>query len=160
MSFTRRIGTTAAITAVLAAAGLTGTAHAEELTPDSSTITVDAYDPSEVILLNAPLSSGWDYVGASTFRYRDTNLGEWFTGYVYSTGGNFLACVSSRTSYHKYSLWERDDTGSRRISTVTSKGGCLTFKGLDAYVDGANNKAEFMLSTNDPQGGYSVTYYD
>lgn len=108
----------------------------------------------------ANASSGWDPVGSSTFKHRDVNLGQWFTDYVYSSGGNFMACVDSTSRSHSYTLWEHDPSGSKKVATKSSSGGCLTFNDIGDYVDGDNKKAEFMLSTNNPEGGYGVLFYD
>ncbi|MEU4996661.1 hypothetical protein [Streptomyces sp. NPDC021622] len=108
----------------------------------------------------AHASSGWDYRGASTFKNRDVELHLWFRSYVHSGGGSFMACVDPTSDTYTYALWEYDKTESRKVSSKRSNGGCLTFKNIGDYVDGSNNKAEFMLSTANPEGGDGVTYWD
>ncbi|MFB5661922.1 hypothetical protein [Alteribacillus sp. HJP-4] len=108
-----------------------------------------------------PTGAGeWDYVGSSDFKNRDVDLGLWFTNYVHSGGGNFMACVDPTKRQHSYALWEYDPSASKKVAAKTSNGGCLTFNNIGSYVDGANNKAEFMLSTTNPEGGGGVTFWD
>ncbi|MER6184883.1 hypothetical protein [Streptomyces sp. NPDC001652] len=127
-------------------------------------VTLAALATSALLVGAGPAqAAGWDAVGNSTFSYRDVNLSLWFTGYVYSTGGDFQACVGRHNdSYtHQYSLWEHDDTGSKKVATKSGKqGDCFIFRDIGAYVDGSNNKAEFFLGSNDPEGGYEVTFWD
>lgn len=110
---------------------------------------------------SATASGGWDDAGSSSFKYRDTSLHLWFTGYVKSTGGNFRACVDPTDRAHEYALWEHDTSVSKKVSSSrSSSGGCLTFKSIGDYVDGDNNRAEFFLSTTDPEGGGGVVFFD
>jgi hypothetical protein len=111
----------------------------------------------------AHATAGWQSVGDSSFKYVDVNLGLWFTGYVYSGGGDFQACVTHHNDSwtHEYSLWEYDPSGSKRVATRSGKqGDCFIFRDIGAYVDGDNNKAEFFLGTDDPEGGYEVLFWD
>ncbi|MWA11353.1 hypothetical protein [Streptomyces sp. BA2] len=105
-------------------------------------------------------SAGWDHVGTSTFKHRDTDLHLWFTSYVHSTGGSFMACVDKTQFKETVALWEHDASNSRKVASKTTSGGCLTFNNIGDYVDGNNNKAEFMVSTTDAEGGGTVLYYD
>ncbi|MGW7516862.1 hypothetical protein ACWGJ2_14835 [Streptomyces sp. NPDC054796] len=86
--------------------------------------------------------------------------GLWFTDYVQSSGGSFRTCLANKSETYTYTLWEHDSSNSRKIASKSSKGGCLVFNGIDDYVDGGNNKAELMLSTNNPEGGDGVAFYD
>ncbi|MFD0167699.1 hypothetical protein ACFVJH_26685 [Streptomyces decoyicus] len=108
----------------------------------------------------ASASSGWDYVGASDFSYRDVDLHEWFTKYHLSAGGDFMVCVTRTPEAHDYSLWEYDASASKRVATRTTSHGCLTFKNIGKLVDGDNHRAEFMISTTNPEGTATVAFYD
>ncbi|GLW49048.1 hypothetical protein Stsp02_47090 [Streptomyces sp. NBRC 14336] len=110
-------------------------------------------------------AAGWQYVGGSEFTKRDdTIISNWFTAhYVYSGGGDFQACVAhDNDSYtHGYTLWEQDSSTMKKVATKYGKqGDCFIFRDIGAYVDGDNNKAEFRLSTDDPEGGYEVLFWD
>ncbi|GAA3121581.1 hypothetical protein ACFQ0X_27355 [Streptomyces rectiviolaceus] len=104
--------------------------------------------------------AGWNHVGSSTFKYRDTDQHLWFTGYSHSTGGSFKACVDRTQFKETVALWEHDSSNSRKVASRSTSGGCLTFNNIGDYVDGANNKAEFMVSTTDAEGGGGVVFYD
>ncbi|MFC9601549.1 hypothetical protein ACFTQL_27775 [Peribacillus butanolivorans] len=107
-------------------------------------------------------SGGWDHVGTSKID-RWNEIG-WLSGYAYSTGGDFLVCVEPANNWKMtYTLWEYDSPSySKKVGTRTYTGvGCLApFRGIGAYVDGSNNKAEFFISTTDPEGTGVATFWD
>jgi hypothetical protein len=87
----------------------------------------------------------WDYLG----QYN-------MSTYVYSTGGDFMACTSHRETVH---LWEHDPdnphdhVGSRYpVWNPTYGGWCSIWRGISGYVDGDNDRAEFYIT------GYQSTW--
>ncbi|MCK1995144.1 hypothetical protein GW626_18715 [Peribacillus muralis] len=107
-------------------------------------------------------SGGWDDVGSSKMNQWD-EIG-WHSGYVHSTGGDFLVCVDPANKWGMtYTLWEYDSPSySKKVGTRNYTGvGCLSaFRGIGAYVDGDNKKAEFFISTTDAEGTGTAMFWD
>lgn len=109
-------------------------------------------------------AAGWQYVGGSNLSKWDVQTTYWFSNhYFYSGGGDFQVCVAHHNDSwtHGYTLWEQDSSDMKRVATkYGQQGDCFIFRDIGAYVDGDNNKAEFRVSTDDPEGGYEVLAWD
>nr|MBC9205098.1 hypothetical protein [Paenibacillus sp. PL91] len=83
-------------------------------------------------------SSGWDYLGSSTFTYS--------SAIAKSTGGDFLVCLASGPSGY-YNLYEDDpDNPDDRVGYVyLYAGACGAFRSIGGFVDGDNKRAEFYV---------------
>ncbi|SDW31669.1 hypothetical protein SAMN05444487_102232 [Marininema mesophilum] len=101
-------------------------------------------------------AQGWDYVGKSTFTTQSST--------VQSSGGNFQFCFSQTSTIvpGTYWLWEDDGDDHQLAGEVTISAGthpCAVFYGIGGYVDGSNNKAEFLLMKNNSKTA-TVKFYD
>ncbi|MDQ1013596.1 hypothetical protein [Streptomyces afghaniensis] len=95
----------------------------------------------------AQASAGWDYVGTKNF-YPVEN--DWYqTGEIKSTGGDVKACITTASSsYYYYDLQEMDGAQWDLVDSVRGAG-CWTWRDIGRWVDGSNNRAEFVIVTND-----------
>ncbi|MFF3333481.1 hypothetical protein ACFYWX_28680 [Streptomyces sp. NPDC002888] len=99
----------------------------------------------------------WDNLGRHDVYYDS----QYRTKAVKSSGGAFKACIftsSSESSF--YELQESDKGHDDKLVAEVRNGGCYTFRNIDAYVDGDNNRAEFFIGTEDDPEMLSVQYYD
>jgi hypothetical protein len=92
----------------------------------------------------------WDYLGQYDMKT-----------YVYSTGGDFMACTSHRETItlREYDPDNADDIVNSQypVWNPTYGGWCSIWRGISNYVDGSNDRAEFYVT------GYQSTwvkYYD
>lgn len=113
-----------------------------------------------VIPFQSVSAGSWDYVGFEVPKYNST-LKKYKTDIVHSTGGDFQICVANWGNAVTYSLWEYD-AGSGNddyVNSVTLKNGqCYAFRSIGGFVDGANKKAEFYVTTNDNKS--QITFFD
>lgn len=97
----------------------------------------------------------WDKLGTYTYIYSSNP--------VYSGGGDFRVCLSSKSNFSVTLHLYEDDAGDNQDDYVGanyfSPGECYNFNNIGKYVDGDNNKAEFFVF--DYSGKYvTVTFYD
>jgi hypothetical protein len=111
----------------------------------------------------ASAGSGWDFAGRGKFVVYGTNGSYWTQPYGLSAGTNFLTCINTKTNIpENYYLHEYDEgnNADESVDVQTQTGsGCLEWKGISDYVDGANDRAEFYIFTYDSQAT-SVDYFD
>lgn len=113
---------------------------------------------SLIIPTSAFASSGWDYVGASTFVKQSV--------VVNSTGGDFKVCQTSGKGGN-VALWE-NDAGANPDDSVEgfmtpgrylAPGQCAVWDVRD-MVDGDNKKAELYVVKAGDGNSISVKFYD
>ncbi|MCQ6268689.1 hypothetical protein M1K46_24250 [Fictibacillus sp. WQ 8-8] len=106
-------------------------------------------------------SSGWDYVGESTFSKASVP--------VKSTGGDFKVCLAEGWSWEGYvKLMENDPDGKDEVvdplldfGKWLDKDHCAVWTNLDKYVDGDNNRAEFyIVKSQGDDVKIRIYYYD
>ncbi|SDW31472.1 hypothetical protein SAMN05444487_102231 [Marininema mesophilum] len=96
----------------------------------------------------------WDYIGSSTFTDQSS--------VAKSSGGSFKFTFKSASTAVNgtYWLWEEDPDGFQYVGKVTVKdGGGGEFYNVGGFVDGSNNRAEFVL-TKDNSQQTTVNFYN
>ncbi|MFW6724072.1 hypothetical protein ACHZ98_28765 [Streptomyces sp. MAR4 CNY-716] len=102
----------------------------------------------------------WDYKGVFPFVAKGTGAFPYETHAVYSGGGNLKVCIKTSTTADHYYLLTEWDPGTNIDEHVATRGsGCWEAIGLDRFVDGDNNRAEFYVATSD-SAAVSAQYWD
>src|SRR5690606_656966 len=81
-------------------------------------------------------NGSWDYVGSQKFAVQSNE--------VKSNGGDFKFCSNKANTYMLYDSANNKTKaliGTRNLK----KNECAIFRNLNKYVDGSNNKAEFIV---------------
>ncbi|WP_461012365.1 hypothetical protein [Streptomyces capparidis] len=106
----------------------------------------------------------WDFLGTKDFY---ANGGVYTTHVAQSSGGDFKACLahvgSPPPTQMTYSLYEWDESNADDYVTSATlpTTECLTARGISAFVDGDNGKAEFYLRTPyDPYPVFAGRFWD
>lgn len=113
------------------------------------------------VSLAPPAQAGageWDDLGTHGVFYNSM----YRTKAVKSAGGAFKACIytSSTNPDDFYDLMESDKGHDDKLVASVRGAGCYTFRNIDAFVDGDNDRAEFFIGTGDDSAMRRVQYYD
>ncbi|MFW6724071.1 hypothetical protein ACHZ98_28760 [Streptomyces sp. MAR4 CNY-716] len=104
----------------------------------------------------------WDYKGTYSFIAKGSKYWPYETNAVYSGGGSLKICFNpTPTNRDAFVLNEWDPGANADEFDIAPVYGseCWVVDDLDRFVDGDNNRAEFYLSTFDPNA-VSVQYWD